>query len=150
MSFEQCCCLNKDDCLGLSTESEVQAQYVVWVWWNALHSFTASPIYSAPLYSSAPLQVDLDQASSHHPLLCCVVLCLASFLSAFSLEHTCSVSFIPSKALLKMHISYDIATSDFPPLWYRCLPYDSLYLCSFPYFLHLICGSDSVIYNPLA
>lgn len=43
-----------------------------------------------------------------HPLVipCCVVLCLASFLSEFSLEHTYSVSFIPSKVLLKMHISW--------------------------------------------
>lgn len=87
-----------------------------------------------------------------HPLVipCCVVLCLASFLSAFSLEHICSVSFIPSEALLKMHISYDITTCDFPPLRYHRRPYDSLYLHSFPYFLHLICESDSVIYNPLA
>lgn len=81
---------------------------------------------------------------------CCVVLCLASFLSVFSLARTCPVSFIPSKALLKMHISYDIATCDFPPLWYHCQPYDSLYLRFFPYFLQLICGSDSIIYNPLA
>lgn len=75
-----------------------------------------------------------------HPLVmpCCVVLCLASFLSAFSLEHICSVSYIPSEALLKMHISYDITTCDFPPLWYHCRPYDSLYLHSFPFFLHLI------------
>lgn len=86
-----------------------------------------------------------------HPLVipCCVVLCLASFLSAFSPEHICS--FIPSKAVLKMHISCDITACDFhPPLWYHCRPYDSLYFHSFPYFLHLICESDSVIYNPLA
>lgn len=38
----------------------------------------------------------------------------------------------------------------FPPTWYHCWPYDSLYLHFFPYFLHLICESDSVIYNPLA
>ena len=89
-----------------------------------------------------------------HPLVIPpVVLCLASFFfsSAFSPEQTCShVSFIPSKALLKMHISYDITTCDFPLLWYHCRPYDSLYLDSFPYFLHLISESDSVIYNPLA
>lgn len=86
-----------------------------------------------------------------HPLVipCCVVLCLASFLSAFSPEHICS--FIPSKAVLKMHISCEITACDFhPPLWYHCRPYDSLYFHSFPYFLHLICESDSVIYNPLA
>lgn len=74
MSFERGCCLNKDVCLGLSTESEVEAQHVVWVWWNALHSFTVSPISSAPLYSS--LQFDLDQPSSRHPLLCCAMPCL--------------------------------------------------------------------------
>lgn len=69
-----CCCLNKDVCLGLSTESEGAAQYVARVWWNALHSFTVSLIYSTPLYSS--LQFDLDQASSRHPLLCRVMSCL--------------------------------------------------------------------------
>lgn len=85
-----------------------------------------------------------------HPLVipCCVMSCL--FFFAFSPEQTCSVSFIPSEALLKRHISYDITTCDFPPLWYHCQPYDSLYLDSFPYFLHLISESDSVIYNPLA
>lgn len=58
--------------------------------------------------------------------------------------------FYSIQAVLKMHISYDITTSDFPQLWYHCRPYDSLHLHSFPYFLHLICESDSVIYNPLA
>lgn len=78
MSFERGCCLNKDVCLGLSTESQLEAQYAVQVWWNALHSFIVSPIYSTPLCSSPPLQFDLDQASSRHPLLRCVMSCLFS------------------------------------------------------------------------
>lgn len=66
----------------------------------------------------------------------------------FSLTY--ALSFIQSRPVIKMHISYDITTSDFSPLRYHSRPYDSLYLHSFPYFLNLICESDSVIYNPLA
>lgn len=86
----------------------------------------------------------------HPPISpCCVGRCLASFLSAFSLKHTCCLS-IRSEALLMMHISQDITTCDFLSLRYHCQPYDSICLHSFPYFLHLICESDIVIYNSLA
>lgn len=64
------------------------------------------PIYLVPLYSSPPLQFDLDQASSRYPLLFCVMFIL--FFSVLSPGHMSTVSFIPSEALLKIHISYGI------------------------------------------
>lgn len=136
MSFEQCCCLNKDDCLGLSTESEIEVQYVVWVWWNAPHSFTASPIYSAPLYSSAPLQVDLDQASSHHPLLCCVMPRLFS-LSVLARAHmlclfySIQVSFKDAHFKWYRHLWYPPTMLSLPTIWFSLPSLFSIFPASY-------------------
>lgn len=69
-------------------------------------------------------------SSAHpHPLLCYVNLFSLSIVTRAHLFG----SFISSSSGLTMHISYNI-TCDFPPLWYHCWPYDSLYLHSFHIF----------------
>lgn len=87
MSFEGGYCLNKDVCLGVSTKSQVEAQYEIRVCYNVLYLFTVSPTYSASLYSS--FEFDLDQVSSHPSLLCYVLL----LFSVYLLDNEC---FFPS------------------------------------------------------
>lgn len=110
---------------------------------HSIHLHSARPIQHlcTPLFSLTLIR---------HTLIIprCVMSCIYS-LNVLARAHMFG-SFIPSKTVLTMHISYDITTCASPPLWYHCWPYDSLYLHSFPYFLHLISESDSVIYNPLA
>lgn len=111
MSFEHGCCLNKDVCLGLSTESEVDAQYEVWVWWNALHSFTVSPIFNtfilSPTFSVWPWSGILSSS-------CCVM----SWLGFFSLR---------SHQSKHAHIFYSLQGSikDAHFIWYHHLWFPS-------------------------
>lgn len=115
MSFERGYSLNKDVCLGLSTKSDVEAQYVVWVWWNARRSFTLGSTYSAPLYSSR--QFDLVQASSSHP--CCATPCL--FQQSHQGTYNLFYSFHGSgwdAHFICYHLSFSPTMASLPAMWF--------------------------------